>query len=132
LNEIFIEKLEECKKNIVKSQIIEIKATEKILAQSGNFYIIPLHNFEPKVVMAAMNEMINEDKEKGFVSVISYETKVQYILLCSKTSKFDCKENISKINSLVLGSGGGTQLSAQGGVNKPGVATEIIDFLKTF
>ncbi|GHU50986.1 hypothetical protein FACS189459_5920 [Bacilli bacterium] len=92
------------------------------------FGVLICNDINFKNMISAINELINEHKELNFIGINHTNSKLQYIVICQTNSIVKANETIKIINDIFGGTGGGNNISAQGGVNN-GLDSNKIDEL---
>jgi len=115
LNQIVKEKMADKIKNDNKLSIANIKLTKKSISAKGNILFFTVEQQDIKNVISALNELVNEDKDHMYIIVNTFPNKFQYFIKANKGFSIQANDIIKKINLLSGGSGGGSELYAQGG-----------------
>ena len=110
----FSKELCESQKQFIKSEV-----NKKI---KDDIIIINLNDYNNKYIFMALNECINEIKNKVFVFFNTIDNKIQYLIAADenycKDNKINLNTNIKKLNDFCNGKGGGKPNSVQGGSNE--------------
>ncbi|GHU48452.1 hypothetical protein FACS1894218_5410 [Bacilli bacterium] len=125
--------INEQQKNNALNIIGEIKSIPKQLSVSQNIYYFKTKNIEPKILSKALSEIINVDKNHGYIALNNFHGKLQYIIIANPEfvdkSKFNANQIIQQINRVANGSGGGRHEFAQGGTSDDTTKPNILSLI---
>jgi alanyl-tRNA synthetase len=114
-------------------QIDKIKSFPPIFTKSNNYAIIQSHNIDNKTISQAISELVNSDKQHGYIIINQTTDKIQYFVSVSKElnlqKHLSANEVVKRVNEISNGKGGGLNTFAQGGTNDLEKATEIFKLL---
>jgi alanyl-tRNA synthetase len=106
-------------KKASSNQLNEIKSLPSLVTNSKQFIIISTNNCQNKIINQAIIELVNTNKNQGYVIINVNENKIQYFVGINKQlaneKKILANDVVKKINEISNGSGGGKDTFAQGG-----------------
>jgi alanyl-tRNA synthetase len=101
------------------NQLNEIKLSPSLVTNSKQFIVISTKDCQNKIINQAITELVNDNKDQGYILINTNENKIQYFVGINKQlvikKKISANDIVKKINEISNGSGGGKDIFAQGG-----------------